>query len=41
MDEGLPEAYTPDLFQKKVEAVYQHIFDSYYGAGRGIYEIGA
>ncbi len=41
LDEGLPEAYTPELFQKKVEAVYQHIFDSYYGAGRGIYEIAA
>jgi len=37
LDEGLPESFTPELFQQKVEAVYQHVFDSYYGAGRGIY----
>jgi type I restriction enzyme R subunit len=38
LDEGLPESFTPELFQQKVEAVYQHVFDAYYGSGRGIYE---
>ncbi len=29
----LPRRYTPDLYQKKCDVVYQHIFDSYYGQG--------
>jgi len=37
LDEGLPESFSPELFQQKVEAVYQHVFDSYYGGGRGVY----
>lgn len=41
LDEGLPERFTAELFQQKVEAVYQHVFDSYYGGGRGIYATGA
>lgn len=41
LDEGLPESFTAELFQQKVEAVYQHVFDSYYGEGRGIYATGA
>ena len=34
---GLPETYTRELFQEKTEAVFQHIYEAYYGAGRGIY----
>jgi len=37
LDEGLPDSFPPALFQQKVEAVYQHVFDSYYGSGRGVY----
>jgi len=37
LDEGLPESFTPELFTQKVNAVYEHVFDSYYGGGRGIY----
>jgi type I restriction enzyme R subunit len=37
LDEGLPESFTPELFQQKVESVYQHVFDSYYGGNRGVY----
>lgn len=33
----LPEAYDEDIYWAKVEAVYQHVFDSYYGQGKGIY----
>lgn len=33
----LPRAYTPELYQKKCDVVYQHIYDSYQGEGRSIY----
>ena len=37
----LPEAYDEDIYWTKVDAVYQHVYDSYYGQGRGIYaEVG-
>jgi len=39
--DGLPEAYTRDLYQQKCEVVYQHVFDSYYGAGQSIYGLAA
>lgn len=37
LDKELPRSYTPDLFQQKCDFLYQHIYDSYYGAGKGIY----
>ena len=37
LDDELPRPYTPELFNQKSEAVYQHIYDSYYGEGRSIY----
>lgn len=37
LDEKLPEPYTRELFYQKCESVYQHIYDSYYGAGKSIY----
>ncbi|MEA3358654.1 MAG: DUF3387 domain-containing protein [Thermodesulfobacteriota bacterium] len=36
-DRGLPQAFTPELYQKKCDAVYQHVYDSYYGAGKSVY----
>ncbi len=33
----LPEAYAEDIYWTKVDAVYQHVYDSYYGQGKGIY----
>jgi len=33
----LPRAYTPELYQTKCDAVYQHVFESYWGSGRGVY----
>ncbi len=38
-DRGLPQAYTTELYQKKCDAVYQHIYDSYYGAGNSVYAL--
>ncbi|MDE0554215.1 MAG: DUF3387 domain-containing protein, partial [Candidatus Poribacteria bacterium] len=37
LDEGLPQPYTRELFGQKSEAVYQHIYDSYYGEGKSVY----
>ncbi len=37
LDQGLPEVYTRELFAQKTEAVFQHIYESYYGDERGIY----
>jgi type I restriction enzyme R subunit len=33
----LPETFTPGLYQEKCEIVYQHVYDSYFGAGRSVY----
>jgi len=33
----LPEVYDIGLYQAKCERVYQHVYDSYYGAGKSIY----
>ena len=37
LDNGLPQPYTYELFNQKSEAVYQHIYDSYYGEEKSIY----
>jgi type I restriction enzyme R subunit len=28
LDEGLPRAYSPELYQQKCSAVFEHIFES-------------
>ena len=33
----LPERYTQEIYNQKCEVVYQHIYDSYYGAGNSVY----
>jgi type I restriction enzyme, R subunit len=38
LDAGLPGVYTPELFEQKTIAVFQHIYDAYYGAGRSVYD---
>ncbi len=37
LDQGLPRVYTPELFEQKTIAVFQHVYDAYYGAGRSVY----
>ncbi len=37
LDEMLPGSYPPDLYQEKCNTIYQHIYDSYYGAGKSVY----
>ena len=38
---GLPRAYTKELYGKKCDRVYQHIYDSYYGEGQSLYTMAA
>ncbi len=37
LDHGLPRVYTSKLFEQKTTAVFQHVYDAYYGAGRSVY----
>jgi type I restriction enzyme R subunit len=37
LDLGLPRAYTPELFDQKTTAVFQHVYDAYFGAGHSVY----
>ena len=37
----LPNVFTTALWQAKVEKVYQHVYDSYYGEGRSVYSTAA
>jgi len=39
LDLGLPKVYTPELFGQKTAAVFQHVYDAYYGAGRSVYAV--
>ncbi len=39
LDEDLPRSYSVDIYRKKCELVYQHIFDNYYGNGQSLYNI--
>jgi type I restriction enzyme, R subunit len=36
--ETLPDTYNNELYNKKCDLVYQHIYDSYYGDGKSIYQ---
>jgi type I restriction enzyme R subunit len=33
----LPRVFTREIYAQKWNAVYQHIFESYYGEGRSVY----
>ena len=37
LGQELPQCYAYELFNQKSEAVYQHVYDSYYGEGKSIY----
>ena len=37
----LPECYDQKIYDQKCEAVYQHIFESYYGNGNSVYSVAA
>ncbi len=37
LDEGLPDTYTAGTYEAKVAAVYEHVYESYYGDGSSVY----
>jgi type I restriction enzyme R subunit len=37
LDAGLPRAYTPDIYKRKVSAVFNHVFESYQGPGESVF----
>ena len=37
LDGKLPDPYTPEIFARKADAVFHHIYESYYGAGKSVY----
>ncbi len=41
LDEGLPRAYSKELYQTKCAAVFEHVYESYHGEGRSVYTVGA
>jgi type I restriction enzyme R subunit len=37
LDEGLPRAYTPELYQDKCKALFEHVYENYVGSGVSVY----
>jgi type I restriction enzyme R subunit len=37
LDDGLPRAYTPELYQGKCKAVFEHVYENYVGSGDSVY----
>lgn len=34
----LPQVYTADIYERKCDLTYHHVYDSYYGQGQSIYQ---
>jgi type I restriction enzyme R subunit len=37
LDDGLPRAYSKDLYESKCSAVFEHVYESYQGEGMSVY----
>jgi len=37
-DKGLPESFTKDIYEEKSSLVFQHVYDSYYGDEKSVYQ---
>jgi type I restriction enzyme R subunit len=37
LDEGLPRAYSKDIYEAKCSAIFEHVYQSYQGDGRSVY----
>lgn len=37
LDTGLPRAYTPELYNQKCSAVFEHVYESYPERDAGVY----
>jgi type I restriction enzyme, R subunit len=40
LDDGLPRAYSKDLYESKCTAVFEHEYESYQGEGKSVYTVG-
>ena len=38
LDRGLPDSYDAEIYEEKCNAVFQHIYDSYFGENQSVYE---
>jgi len=41
LDDGLPRAYSKELFQTKCTKVFEHVYESYQGEGKSVYSTSA
>ena len=41
LDQYLPHSYETDIYDKKVDSVYEHVYDKYYGPDDNFYEMAA
>jgi type I restriction enzyme R subunit len=41
LDEGLPRAYSKEIYETKCAAVFEHVYESYQGEGKSVYTIPA
>ena len=41
LDEGLPRAYSKEIYATKCTAVFEHVYESYQGEGRSVYSANA
>jgi type I restriction enzyme, R subunit len=39
LDEGLPRAYSKEIYETKCVAVFDHVYESYQGEGKSVYSI--
>ena len=37
VDDGLPRAYTPELYKQKCSALFEHVYESYPERNVGVY----
>jgi type I restriction enzyme R subunit len=37
LDEGLPRAYSKDIYEAKCSAIFEHVYQSYQGEGQSVY----
>ncbi|MGK7919249.1 MAG: hypothetical protein AB4080_04495 [Trichodesmium sp.] len=38
LDENLPDIYSEEIYELKCQEIYQHIYESYVGGGKSIYQ---
>jgi type I restriction enzyme R subunit len=39
LDKGLPAVYTAKIYETKAAAVFEHVYECYYGAGKSVYSV--